>query len=209
MLIAYTYFVFSGLTVPVDTLKRITDIQFHEAIIGLVIVAGLISVMRANSLLVMVVSLGVIGYGVAIVFILFGAPDLAMTQFAIETLSVILFVLVLYRLPGMARLSTMRARIRDGILALITGVTITTLVLTITDHPLSSDLKDFFAQASYTLAHGHNIVNVILVDFRGFDTMGEITVLGIAGIGIFALLKLRLNGGDKQADDDQKESDEA
>ena len=192
MLIVYTYFAYGHIVFPADTLRRITDLHFHELIIALVIMAGLVSVMRARSLMVMIVSLGVIGYGVAVIFILFGAPDLAMTQFAIETLSVILFVLVLYRLPGMAWLSTRRARMRDSVLAMITGGIITMLVLTITDQPLASGLKDFFAQASYTIAHGHNIVNVILVDFRGFDTMGEITVLGIAAIGIFGLLKLRI-----------------
>jgi multicomponent Na+:H+ antiporter subunit A len=203
VLIAYTFFVFSGQGLPPDLLERLTDIRFHEIVIAGVILTGLVLVIRANSLLVIVVSLGAIGYGVALIFMLFGAPDLAMTQFAIETLSVILFVLVLYRLPPAARLSTRRARIRDSILALITGGVVATLVLVITDQPLVSDLKDFFAESSYTLAHGQNIVNVILVDFRGFDTMGEITVLGIAAVGIFSLLKLRL--GVKKTDEVDEE----
>jgi multicomponent Na+:H+ antiporter subunit A len=188
-------------------MARLSDIQFHEAVIAIVIVVGLVAVMRAKSLLVLVVSLGVIGYGVAIVFILFGAPDLAMTQFAIETLSVILFVLVLYRLPGMGGYSQRVTWMRDGVVALITGGIITILVLTITNQTLVSDLKEFFASASEPVAHGRNIVNVILVDFRGFDTMGEITVLGIAAIGIFGLLKLRIRSK-ASAEESDPESDE-
>lgn len=193
LLVTYTYFVHTQTIFPADTLARIADIQFHEAIIALVIILGLVGVMRSTRLLVLVVSLGVVGYGTAVVFVLFGAPDLAMTQFSIETLTVILFVLVLYRLPEMARLSTRSARARDTIIAVTTGGIITLLILTITSQPLVSPLREFFASVSYTAAHGHNIVNVILVDFRGIDTMGEITVLGIAAIGIFALLKLRLD----------------
>ena len=202
-LVAYTYFIHTGTAFPVETLSRISDIYLHEAIIAVMILGGLASVMRANSLLVVVVSLGVIGYGIALIFVLFGAPDLAMTQFSIETLSVILFVLVLYRLPNMANLSATRTRIRDAIIAVATGGLITVLVLTITHEPLQSPLKEFFASVSYTAAHGHNVVNVILVDFRGIDTMGEITVLTIAAIGIFALLKLRLDRG-KAADEDEE-----
>ena len=191
-LVVYAFVIRGQIQFPLDTFSRITNIQFHEAVIALVIVVGLISVMRARSLLVLVVSLGVIGYGIAIIFILFGAPDLAMTQFAIETLSVILFVLVLYRLPGMGGYSSRRTWYRDMVVALIAGGIITTLVLTITDQTLISELKRFFSDNSEPLGHGHNIVNVILVDFRGFDTMGEITVLGIAAVGIFGLLKLRI-----------------
>ncbi len=198
LLLGYTFFFHSGIPWPVAAVAGITDIQVHEAVIVLVIVAGLISVMRAKSLLVLVVSLGVIGYGIAIIFMLFGAPDLAMTQFAIETLSVILFVLVLYRLPGMGGYSSRRAWNRDLVVSLIAGGMITTLVLAITRQPLVSELKAYFADASYRLAQGHNIVNVILVDFRGIDTFGEITVLGIAALGIFALLKLRLSDADEQ-----------
>jgi multicomponent Na+:H+ antiporter subunit A len=71
------------------------------------------------------------------------------------------------------------------------GGLVTTLILIITSEPLESRLSPYFAENSYLLGKGHNVVNVILVDFRGFDTMGEITVLSVAAIGIFALLKLR------------------
>ncbi len=191
LLLGLTWALRGGPGLPSDLLLRLSDLRFHEFILVLVILAGLASVMRANTLLTLVVSLGVVGFGTAIVFLLFGAPDLAMTQFSIETLGVILFVLVLYRLPGMARLSPRRTVLRDSIVAGLAGAVVTLMILVITDVPLVSPLKTWFAGASEPLGHGHNVVNVILVDFRGFDTMGEITVLGIAAIGIFALLKLR------------------
>ena len=191
LLLALTWAVRGGLALPSDLLARLADMRFHEIILVLVILAGLASAMRASSLLVLIISLGVVGFGTAIVFILFGAPDLAMTQFAIETLGVILFVLVLYRLPGMALLSSRRVLLRDGVVAGLAGAAMTLMILVITDAPLLSPLKAWFASVSEPLGHGHNVVNVILVDFRGFDTLGEITVLGIAAIGIFALLKLR------------------
>ena len=69
----------------------------------------------------------------------------------------------------------------------------TLLTLVVTSVPMQSRLSPYFAEMSYLAAHGHNVVNVILVDFRGFDTMGEITVLSVAAIGVFALLRLNLN----------------
>ncbi|MBM4461434.1 MAG: DUF4040 domain-containing protein, partial [Chloroflexi bacterium] len=140
-----------------------------------------------------VAALGVVGYGVALIYTLFGAPDLAMTQFAIETLTVFLFVLVLYRLPRFANFSGRRARIRDALVALTAGGLMTALVLVATAVPLTSRLSPFFAENAVPLARGRNIDNVILVDFRGLDTLGEITVLAVAAIGVYALLKLRLD----------------
>jgi multicomponent Na+:H+ antiporter subunit A len=134
----------------------------------------------------------VVGYGVALLFVFFGAPDLAMTQFSIETLTVILLVLILSRLPRFQTFTSKRTRNRDMIVALTAGGLMTLLVLTVTALPFQSRLTPFFAENSLTMAHGRNIVNVILVDFRGLDTMGEITVLSAAAAGVFALLKLRL-----------------
>ena len=114
-----------------------------------------------------------------------------MTQFAIETLTVILFVFVLYRLPRFSRYTHSFTRARDAIVAISAGVMMMVLVLVVTATPLTSRLTPFFAENSYPLAKGRNIVNVILVDFRGIDTLGEITVLAVAAIGVFALMKLR------------------
>jgi multicomponent Na+:H+ antiporter subunit A len=166
------------------------EIRFYEAALaGLLLLAALATVL-SRTRLAAVAALGVVGYGVALVFILFGAPDLAMTQFAIETLTVILLVLVLYRLPRYAVLSSRWVRIRDAAVALVTGATVTALVLAEIHGPAREPISRYYAEQSVAGAHGRNIVNVILVDFRALDTLGEITVLAVAAIGVYALLKL-------------------
>ncbi len=167
------------------------DARFHEWVIaGLIVMAALTAVV-ARSRLAAAAALGVVGYGVALIFVFFGAPDLAMTQFMIETLTVILFVLVFYHLPRFAVLSERLAIARDALLALAAGALVTTIVLIGSGIQLYPKISEYFIDNSLSLGHGRNIVNVILVDFRGFDTLGEITVLAVAGIGVYALLKLR------------------
>jgi multicomponent Na+:H+ antiporter subunit A len=122
---------------------------------------------------------------------LYGAPDLAMTQILVETLTVLLFVLAFYHLPNMHRTSSRAVRLRDAVIALLVGGLMTLLVLAATATPPTSRLAPYFVEHSKPDAHGSNIVNVILVDFRGLDTMGEITVLAVAAIGVYALLRLR------------------
>lgn len=164
---------------------------YEAGLAGLIVLAALTTVL-ARTRVAAVIALGVVGYGVALVFLLFGAPDLAMTQFMIETLTVILFVFVLYRLPRFERFSVRGVRVRDATIAAITGGLITVLVLAALHVPHRTPISDYFAEKSYPEAHGRNIVNVILVDFRSLDTLGEITVLGASAAGIYALLKLRL-----------------
>jgi multicomponent Na+:H+ antiporter subunit A len=176
---------------PVRTLA-LTGVRFHEAALAVLILMAAMMAVHTRSRLAAIVALGVVGYGVALIFVLFGAPDLAMTQFLIETLLVILFVLVFYHLPGFGILSRPRARARDATLAILFGAVITALVLSVATIPRDDVLPQFYAANSVALAHGHNIVNVILVDFRALDTLGEITVLAVAGVGVFALLKLRM-----------------
>jgi multicomponent Na+:H+ antiporter subunit A len=174
-----------------DILGSAGDIRFYEVLIAGIIVVAAIFMLRAQSRLAAVAALGVVGFAVAMIYVLYAAPDLAMTQFAIETLTVILFVLVLYRLPRFASYSRKSSRVRDAVVAIFAGVMMTLLVLVVTSKPLVSRLAPYFSENSYLLAKGRNIVNVILVDFRGIDTLGEITVLAVAAIGVFALMKLR------------------
>ncbi|MGC9038028.1 MAG: hydrogen gas-evolving membrane-bound hydrogenase subunit E, partial [Roseiflexus sp.] len=108
----------------------------------------------------------------------------------VETLVAILFVLVVYRLPRFSNLSTAGARVRSAGLAIAGGALMTVLTLMALASPTESRVSGFLAENSVPQAFGRNVVNVILVDFRGFDTMGEITVLGAAAIGIYALLRL-------------------
>lgn len=181
-----------ALVTRVGTFPLVLDpVRPGEVAIALAMMAGAVAVVRARSILFAVAALGVVGYGVAIVFLLFGGPDLALTQFAIETLSVLLFVLVLRRLPRLRKLSPPGERVRDGVVAVAGGVFVTVLILAATAAPHPMPLRDYFGAASLAFANGRNVVNVILVDFRGFDTLGEITVLAVAALGVMALLRLR------------------
>lgn len=193
LLIGTTYFVnrdFSQVVLP-----TFTGIQIHEWLIVFVMITAAIAATRFENILACVASLGVVGFGMAVLFILFQAPDLAMTQFAIETLSVVLIALVIGRLPR-----TQQRRIDfTAVIATLAGLLMTLLVFITLSIPKNSDLITIFARDSYQEAIGRNIVNVILVDFRGIDTMGEITVLVIAGIGVYALSRIQ-----NQIDDDSK-----
>jgi multicomponent Na+:H+ antiporter subunit A len=167
------------------------DVRFYELLLAAIMVAAAVAVVRARSRLAALVAIGAIGYGMALTFLLYGGPDLAMTQFAIETLSVILFVLVIYRLPRFNLRSDNQPRLWTLSLALGGGALMTTLTLAALGVPGDSLLTPYFAESSAPLAFGRNIVNVILVDFRGVDTLGEITVLGMAAVGIYALMTMR------------------
>jgi multicomponent Na+:H+ antiporter subunit A len=167
------------------------DIRLYEVALGALILLSAFAVIFARSRLSAVATLGIVGYGIALFFVLYGAPDLAMTQVMIETLTVILFVFVFYHLPRFQQLSLGRNRLRDAIIATLIGGLITGLVLVATATPPDSQVARYYAENSQPVAQGSNIVNVILVDFRGLDTLGEITVLAVAAIGVVALLKLR------------------
>jgi multicomponent Na+:H+ antiporter subunit A len=170
----------------------INDFYFYELVTLVLIPIVLYFVLRSRSRLTSLAVMGVVGYAVALIFILFGAPDVAITQFLIETLTVVLFVLVLHRLPVFLPVTPLFKNLVHAVVALLFGGLIIFLLLLVTSYPLDPDLKNYFAENSYTLGKGKNVVNVILVDFRALDTMGEITVLGIVAIGIFALLRLKL-----------------
>ncbi|WP_341936309.1 putative monovalent cation/H+ antiporter subunit A [Marinimicrobium sp. C2-29] len=169
----------------------LTGVNFFEAAIALLMVATVVYVTLTRSRLGAVATLGVLGFSVALTFILFSAPDLGITQVLVETLTVILLVLVLFRLPGFSQYSTRFEIWRDGTVAAIFGVFITLAMLAALDVRYFESISDFFIEASYPQAHGHNIVNVILVDFRALDTLGEIFVLAIAALGVYSMLTLR------------------
>lgn len=166
-------------------------LRLYEVLLAISMIIAAIGGAKALSKLGVVTALSLIGYGMGVVYIMYGAPDLALTQFAIESLSLILLMAVLHRTQPIRSYSTRFIHIRDAIIAGVFGLSMTGIMLASrTDHGLSR-LAEFFSEYSLIAAHGRNIVNVILVDFRGFDTLGETTVLAIAGLGVYALLKLR------------------
>jgi len=187
LLLAGGYFVYHF---DITTVSFDTSAGLHEIFVGIAMVSGAVIAAVSSSRLFAVLGLGITGAGVALVFVMYGAPDLALTQFAIETLSVILFVLAIYKLPGFLKISNKGAKIRDLVIASLAGVFVVLLILAVYSLENQTLLKDYFAQNSLPGGMGRNIVNVILVDFRSIDTMGEITVLGIAAIGIYGLVKL-------------------
>ena len=168
----------------------LTPVRSFEVVIAGLIMVAAVAAARSTSSMHAVLALGMAGYGVALLFVFDGAPDLAMTQFSVETLTVVIFVLVFRMFGSFAHLSSRAVRIRDAIVAGTLGVLVTVLVLAVGTADVSRRLSAFYAEAAPLLAHGRNIVNVILVDFRGFDTMGEITVLAVAAIGVHALLRI-------------------
>ena len=176
---------------------QLSQVTAYELVVALILIAGVFYTVFTKSRLAAVAAMGVVGLAICLIFVFYSAPDLAMTQFSIDTLTVILFVLVLYRLPKYLTLSDYKMRIRDGVLSAALGAVICLLALQVLAEPTNNELGDFYAKNAYILAHGKNVVNVILVDFRGIDTFMEISVLSIAAIGVFGLLKLRLKSTDR------------
>jgi len=174
-----------------------SPVDSRMAVLCILIIAAAIAATLSNSRLGAVAAMGVVGFSVAIFFVFFGAPDLAMTQLVVETLSVVLLVAAFYYLPPFTKRSTWQGKTRDIIVSVFTGAVVTLLVLLAVRVQLRPTISTYSAETSVPIAHGRNIVNVILVDYRGLDTLGEITVLAVAGLGSLALLKLRLHKGGK------------
>ncbi len=173
------------------------SVTLYEAVIGIITIISAFIVITSDSRLKAIVAIGVVGFTMGIIFIIHSAPDLALTTFAIETLTVILFVLVLYKLPKFLKFSKPVSKLRDIIIASAVGLLMTIMVLYVTSIELQSDFKKFYTDTSMPGGKGRNVVNVILVDFRAIDTLGEIIVLAIAALGVYALLKLKLDDGEE------------
>jgi multicomponent K+:H+ antiporter subunit A len=132
--------------------------------------------------------LGASGLLVALLFTRYSAPDLALTQIAVEVVTIILLMLTLFFMPDRTPVESSSLRVlRDVLLSGGVGMLVAMLAFAVLTRPYDS-IATFFLENSLSGGGGHNVVNVILVDFRGFDTLGEICVLAIAGIGIYAML---------------------
>ncbi|WP_372917386.1 putative monovalent cation/H+ antiporter subunit A [Salegentibacter sp.] len=190
-------YILIGNTSLVIDYAKLTEITAYDVAVTIILLAGIFYTVFTKSRIGAVAAMGVVGLAICLLFVFYSAPDLAMTQFSIDTLTVILFVLVLYRLPKYLVLTDYKMRIRDGILSLAFGGLISVLALQVLAEPVNNEIGDYYAKNAYILAHGKNVVNVILVDFRGSDTFMEIAVLVIAAIGVFGLLKLRVKSSDR------------
>lgn len=169
--------------VPVTPLDPVT------LIMGLILIIGAVATVKTHhNRILAIIMLSTVGLVVALAFTRFSAPDLALTQISVEVVTIILLMMALHLLPATTpgESSPFRKR-RDALLAVLTGGGAAALAMAILTRPYDT-ISDFFLAESVPGGGGTNVVNVILVDFRGFDTMGEITVLGIAGLIVYALL---------------------
>jgi multicomponent K+:H+ antiporter subunit A len=153
------------------------------------IVATLATVRLHRQRFVALVTIGVVGLVVSLIFIKFSAPDLALTQLSVEIVTIVLLLLALYFLPQQAAPEREPARAwRDGMIALLAGGGTAALAWAVLTRPYDT-IAGYYLENSVPGGGGSNVVNVILVDFRGYDTLGEITVLALAGLGIVAMLQ--------------------
>lgn len=174
-------------------MPEMPNLFFYEWTVILIALAGLAAVVFANNRLTAIVSLGIQGFAVALLFMLLGAPDLSFTQFMVETLSVVILALAMTRLrlsPADHRPAFQTAT--DLMVSGLCGLGFALVLLKVTQLSFDDTLTQFFNANSRVVAHGRNIVNVILVDFRGLDTLGEIAVVMVAGLAILALIRIRV-----------------
>ncbi|MCS6892390.1 MAG: DUF4040 domain-containing protein [Rhodovarius sp.] len=168
-----------GLALPAE----VAGPAVPQLLLVLLIVAGAVGACLARLLLAQLMAAGLVGFGVGILFLTLGAADLAFTQFTVEVITLVLLVAILARLPFRsldARLP--RERRRDAAIALAAGMVGMLTLLAVQSVPFNNAIAAWMAEASVPQAKGRNVVNVILVDFRALDTMGEIAVLMIAAM---------------------------
>lgn len=169
---------------------------FDIGIVTAMIISS-VTVLFSKSRITSIVAVGALGFLVSFFFVLFRAPDLALTQLVVETVTTVLFLLCFYHLPQLKKeISRIRFKAVNAIISIGVGVVVTMVALAANGTHLFASISSYY-EDSYKLAGAKNIVNAILVDFRGIDTMLEILVLTVAGLGVYTLIKVRLVGGDK------------
>jgi len=166
------------------------------ALVLAVAVGAAATVTVAPSHVAGVLTLSILGFMVAIFYILASAPDLALTQLVVETLLLLIFLLVLEELPAFYGEPGPAVALRDAALSLLVGVTAFLSVLFAArgpDEPLT-ETASYYVEQAVPGAGGTNVVNVVLVDFRAFDTLGELLVVSIAALSVFVLVTMRNRG---------------
>ena len=182
-------FTFAGLGPYLPT--QVTPVPLEFLAAALLVIGGSYGVIIAQTRISALIFAGLAGFSLVLLFVALRAPDLALTQLLIETVTVILFVSVFRYLPKLTRYRrSRRASIVDAAISGAVGLAVFGALLAV-QTPIGERLQTFFLTESKEGGGGYNVVNVILVDFRGYDTLGEITVLAIVGISVYALLKTR------------------
>jgi multicomponent Na+:H+ antiporter subunit A len=164
--------------------------------LGAAIAAGAIAACRLRALFGQVMAAGIVGFGMGILFLTLGAADLAFTQFTVELIAIVLFVAILARLPfhALDARSAVERR-RDAALAGAIGVVGTAVLLAMLSVPFDAAIPAWMGEAAVPEAKGRNVVNVVIVDFRALDTLGEIAVLLIAALAASVLLRRARKAG--------------
>lgn len=174
-------------------MESFAPVSVYGVLTALILLGSVSMVLLSKTRIAAIISLGTVGYSVALFFVIFKAPDLALTQLVIETISVALFLLAFKYLPKLKNHGQTKAnKIVNFIIAASIGLTITLVSLSAHSQKLIPSISQFYKDTVATEAGGGNIVNVILVDYRGFDTLFEIAVLSIAGIAVLSMIKLKL-----------------
>ena len=185
----------------------LTESPWQALTATLVIVAALWTTVVQRRLAA-VLSLGAVGYGVAVLFVIQGAPDLALTQLLIETLTLALFVMVLRHLPDQFENIEWKLRqVNRLIISVLTGLTAGAFGFWAAAGRVDSPLIGRYMTLAEPEGGGRNVVNVILTDFRGFDTLGEITVLTVVALGAVALIRAGRDDGDRLLSPEMTEDD--
>jgi multicomponent Na+:H+ antiporter subunit A len=180
-------------TYNIELQWRTTHVQMWQGILMTLIIAAVIVAARSTSRLLAICALGIVGAGIAIVFLSFGAPDVALTQLLVETLTLVIASIVLLRLPPIipvTPISILKRSVRLMV-AIGSGALVAAMLIAVSQFEVDRTLTQFYEQASYLKAHGRNIVNVILVDFRSLDTLGEIIVVAASALASLALIRKR------------------
>ncbi len=165
------------------------DVWTLYALLPLMLPLTAITVLCARTFMAGIVAAGTVGFGLALVFLFHGAPDLAFTQFSVEAVAIVVLLAIMGRMPiGEFDRRTRRECRVDAFIACGFGIMASALLLAVVSSPFDSRLSDYFRATSLPEAHGRNLVNVIIVDFRALDTLGEITVLTLAALAAAAVL---------------------
>lgn len=179
-------------------MNSFTPLNAYGVMTAIILVLAVLMVLFAKTRLAAIIALGGVGYSVALFFVIYKAPDLALTQLVIETVSVALFLLAFRFLPEVQRHGeTRKTRVGNFLIAAAVGITVSLVALSAHSNKLIPSISQYYKDTVFTEAAGGNIVNVILVDYRGFDTLFEIAVLAIAAIGVYSMIKLRSSGKEK------------
>ena len=178
-----------ALTAALPAVPGWPALLIREWAVVALIAAGTAMTVAIRSRLAAICALGVVGVGVALVFLMFGAPDVAITQLLVETLIVVLLAVAMLRLPGLRETPAGSGRGWAAALAGVVGVITTLTMLAVVDGPIDRSVTTYFEDESVPAGFGRNIVNVILVDFRALDTYGEIVVVAIAALAAYGLIR--------------------